>query len=183
MELESLRLETNEKYLAGATFVLSTSQETPSKTGEPAQYGPEVVRLTGNVDTGLTVDPDGTVTEFITNEAAIIIKGLEAGTYYLHEMDAPDGFNKLKEPVKIEIVVAPIEGNDATNGASFENPVYIINGVANTTEKDDAVKVENKQGIELPETGSIGTIGLTIAGVAVVAIGLFAVPRKKKEQD
>ena len=66
---------------------------------------------------------------------------------------------------------------------SFENPVYIINGVANTTEKDDAVKVENKQGIELPETGSIGTIGLTIAGVAVVAIGLFAVPRKKKEQD
>lgn len=181
MELESLSLDTNEKYLAGATFVLSNSQETPTKTGEPAAYGPEVVRLTGNVDTGLTVDPDGAVTEFTTKNAPIIIKGLEAGTYYLHEIDAPDGFNKLKEPVEIQIVVEPILGNDATNNATLDNPVYIIDDTANS-QVDNAVKVENKKGIELPETGSIGTIGLTIAGVAIVLIGVFA-PRKKKNNQ
>ena len=182
MELESLSLDTNEKYLAGATFVLSNSQETPTKTGEPAAYGPEVVRLTGNVDTGLTVDPVGAVTEFTTKDAAVIIKGLEAGTYYLHEIDAPDGFNKLKEPVEIQIVVEPILGNDATNNATLDNPVYIIDGEVNTVE-DNAVKVENKQGIELPETGSIGTIGLTALGVVVVVAGLFAFPRKKKTRQ
>lgn len=32
----------------------------------------------------------------------------------------------------------------------------------------------------LPETGSIGTIGLTALGVLVVLLGVFA-PRKKKE--
>ena len=42
------------------------------------------------------------------------------------------------------------------------------------------VDVKNKKGIELPETGSIGTIGLTVAGVAIVLVGVFA-PRKKKE--
>ena len=182
MELESLSLDTNEKYLAGATFVLSNSQETPTKTGEPAAYGPEVVRLTGNVDTGLTVDPVGAVTEFTTKDAAVIIKGLEAGTYYLHEIDAPDGFNKLKEPVEIQIVVEPILGNDATNNATLDNPVYIIDGEVNTVE-DNAVKVENKQGIELPETGSIGTIGLAALGVVVVVAGLFAFPRKKKTRQ
>lgn len=181
MELESLSLDTNEKYLAGATFVLSTSQETPTKTGDPAAYGPEVVRLAGNVDTGLTVDPDGNVTEFTTKAAAVIIKGLEAGTYYLHEIDAPDGFNKLKEPVEIQIVVEPIVGNDATNSATLDKPVYIIDDTANS-QVDNAVKVENKQGIELPETGSIGTIGLTVAGVAIVLLGVFA-PRKKKKSN
>ena len=31
----------------------------------------------------------------------------------------------------------------------------------------------------LPETGGIGTIGLTVAGVAVVLLGIF-LPRRKK---
>lgn len=182
MEIESLSLDTNEKYLAGATFVLSTSQATPTKTGDSAAYGSEVVRLTGKVNTGLTVDPDGTVTEFTTEDAAVIIKGLEAGTYYLHEIDAPDGFNKLKEPVKIQIIVEPDDEITGTEKADLDNPVYIIDDEVNT-EADNAVKVENKQGVELPETGSIGTIGLTVAGVVIVAIGLFAMPRKKKDQD
>ena len=45
------------------------------------------------------------------------------------------------------------------------------------------VDVENKKGIELPETGSIGTIGLTALGVVVVVAGLFAFPRKKKTRQ
>lgn len=185
MGLESLSLdsEAGEKLLAGATFVLSTLAKTPS-----APYGSngevELVSMDdGNYRVATDKDTTSTIYEFTTIDTApIIIKGLEAGTYYLHEIDAPDGFNKLKEPVKIQIVVEPIVGNDATNSATLDNPVYIIDGEVNTAE-DNAVKVENKQGIELPETGSIGTIGLTVAGVVIVAIGLFAMPRKKKDQD
>lgn len=180
MELESLDPEDNEEYLAGATFVLSTSATTPVKA--EGNYVNDVVRFKGDVDTGLTVDPEGTVIEFKTKEAAVAIKGLEAGTYYLHEITAPEGFNKLTKPVVIQIVVAPIEGNDATKEASFENPVYIIDGVANAA-KDNDVKVENKKGIKLPETGSIGTIGLTALGVLVIAIGVLAPRRKKSHQE
>lgn len=185
MELESLSLdpEAGEKLLAGATFVLSTSDETPS---EPYGSHGEVELFLmddGNYRVATDEDTTGTTYEFTTtNTAPIIIKGLEAGTYYLHEIDAPDGFNKLKEPVEIQIVVEPIVDNEATNTATLDKPVYIIDGEVNTAE-DNAVKVENKQGIELPETGSIGTIGLTALGVVVVVAGLFAFPRKKKTRQ
>ena len=104
------------------------------------------------------------------------IEGLKAGTYYLHEIAAPEGYNKLAKPVKIEIT----ETKDETNG-KVTGVTYKINGVANA-EKDSTIKVENKTGSMLPSTGGIGTIGLTILGVCVVAFGVLA-PKKKKAQQ
>ena len=119
---------------------------------------------------------ESTTYEFTTNATGeIVIKGLEAGTYYLHEVAAPNGYNKLKEPIMITISVSG-------EGASLEAPVYTIGSTENTP-NDDTVGVQNNQGIELPETGSIGTIGLTALGVVVVVAGLFAFPRKKKTRQ
>ena len=144
-----------------------------------------LIGLTGSGNT-YKIDPESKVYTFATTDSGTIkIQGLEAGTYYLYEVTAPASYNKLKEPVKIEIVVATVEGNDGTNNASFENPVYIVTVNGNTTTgtpDDSVIKVENKKGIVLPETGSIGTIGLTVAGVAIVLVGVFA-PRKKKENQ
>lgn len=159
-------------YLANAKFVLSTSAETPS-----TPYGSNVIKLVKNTDNEYrvaTADDSTTTCEFTTNDKEIVIKGLKAGTYYLHEVAAPNGYNKLKEPITITISVSG-------DGASFERPVYTIGSTANTG-SDDTVAVLNNQGIELPETGSIGTIGLTVAGVAIVLIGVFA-PRKKKKSN
>lgn len=180
--------------LPGAEFILSTSATAPTAEEIEADY----VNYTGliklmNTDSGTgneyRVAKPGeisAVTSFTTTATGdITIAGLEAGTYYLHEVAAPSGYNKLKNPVKIEIVVAPVESNDDTTGATLENPVYIvtINGETTTGALNDStINVENKKGIELPETGSIGTIGLTVAGVAIVLVGVFA-PRKKKENQ
>lgn len=160
-------------YLPGAKFVLSMSVDTPSI---PYDSDENVIKLVGsdNEYRVATADDSTTTCEFTTNDKEIVIKGLEAGTYYLHEVAAPNGYNKLKEPIKITISVS---GGDA----SFERPVYTIGSTANTG-SDDTVAVLNNQGIELPETGSIGTIGLTVAGVAIVLIGVFA-PRKKKKSN
>ena len=163
-------------YLPGAKFVLSKSEETPST---PYDSDENVIKLVGSDNeycVATADDVENTTYEFTTNDAGeIVIKGLEAGTYYLHEVAAPDGYNKLKEPIKITISVSG--GN-----ASLEAPVYTIGSTANTA-KDDTVGVQNKKGIELPETGSIGTIGLTALGVVVVVAGLFAFPRKKKTRQ
>lgn len=163
-------------YLPGAKFVLSKSANTPSTSYESDE---NVIKLVGSDNeycVATADDVDNTTYEFTTNDAGkIVIKGLEAGTYYLHEIEAPNGYNKLKEPIKITISVSG--GN-----ASLEAPVYTIGSTANTA-NDDTVGVQNKTGIELPETGSIGTIGLTALGVVVVVAGLFAFPRKKKTRQ
>lgn len=156
-----------EKGLANATFKLSTSEDSTAA-------GIDLVKDTTS-ENSYHVKGEGetsTVTEVTTPEGGkITIRGLKAGTYYLHEITAPTGFNKLTHPVKIEITAVENDQSKAT---------YKINDVANAGENSHQVKVENMKGTMLPETGSFGTIGLTILGVAVVLLGVFA-PKKKKE--
>lgn len=185
-----------ENKLPGAKFVLSTNGNLgeltegtyPSKKADliplvdvtaGGKTGQDYRVATSANEHGATYVIDSTKAD---ENGKVTIDGLEAGTYYLYEITAPDTYNKLKEPVEIKIVVEPIVDNAATNDATLDKPVYIIDGEVNIAE-DNAVKVENKQGIELPETGSIGTIGLTALGVVVVVAGLFAFPRKKKTRQ
>lgn len=156
-----------EKGLANATFKLSISEDSTAA-------GIVLVKDT-TAENSYHVKGEGeasTTTEVTTPDGGkITIRGLKAGTYYLHEITAPTGFNKLTHPVKIEITADENDQSKAT---------YKINNVANTGANSHQVKVENMKGTMLPETGSFGTIGLTILGVAVVLLGVFA-PKKKKE--
>lgn len=163
-------VENAETALANATFKLTASEES---TSEAIKLVAEADGKTYHVadakeleDTSVTK-----VTEVTTgNDGKINIKGLKADTYYLHETIAPTGYNKLKKPIKIEIIVT---------GEAYTTPSYKVNDKDNA---DNTIKVENVKGVMLPETGSIGTIGLTALGVAVVLLGVFA-PRKKKKEN
>jgi len=73
----------------------------------------------------------------------------------------------------VTIVITP----DADDFSQF---TYTIDNGKPNTKNDTTVPVQNMKGTMLPETGSFGTIGLTILGVAVVLLGVFA-PKKKKE--
>lgn len=165
--------------LAGAEFVLSTSATAPTEDQIEKDYANYngLVKLFKLGDNSYRVaKPDDTPKEnsfLTTNSGDINIAGLEAGTYYLHEVKAPESYNKLKAPITIVITMT-----DHTTGAA----TITVNGKPATGEGSTTVDVENKKGIELPETGSIGTIGLTVAGVAIVLVGVFA-PRKKKENQ
>lgn len=170
-------------YLAGATFILSASETLAGTPTAPDYTDNNAIKLV-NVDSNTyrvaKADEVG-VTYFTTNGTGnIAINGLEADTYYLHEVAAPDGYNKLTEPVKVEIKVAGEEGADPA--PSYDTPVYVISigEEAGTSSTNNVVGIENKSGTMLPETGGIGTIGLTVAGVAVVLLGIFLPRRKKK---
>lgn len=171
-------------FLAGAKFALSTSDTVPTFTkAEDGSYSLDtsdtnVVRLVGSDATYRVAeknDETGFVTYFTTVGTSVTtINGLKAGTYYLHEIEAPEGYNKLTAPVKVTIT--------ETTGADGK-----VTGVTyKVGEKDqstnETVKVENKTGSMLPSTGGMGTIGLTALGVGVVALGVLA-PKKKKEKQ
>lgn len=154
--------------LAGATFELKAKKDATEPSIKLVKDSDNVYHIkdASELDTSA-------VNFVITDETGkITIKGLNAGTYYLYETIAPTGYNKLKEP--IEIVITP----DTKDLSQF---TYKVNGKDNTP-NDTTIKVENVKGVMLPETGSIGTIGLTALGVAVVLLGVFA-PRKKKKEN
>ena len=147
--------------LAGAKFALSISETVPTFTkGEDGSYtldkaDTNVVRLVGSEATYRVAEKDETdaVTYFTTvDTSATIINGLKAGTYYLHEIEAPEGYNKLTDPVKVTITETTGKDGKVTG------VTYTVGDTDQST--NDTVKVENKTGSMLPSTGGMGTIGL-----------------------
>ncbi len=115
----------------------------------------------------------------------VTIEGLAAGTYYLQELQAPNGYNKLLKPVKVEIIenLNDKEGTKYYQQAFDEagnriNPTIKMNGetVSSTEGTGFVLDIVNKTGTELPSTGGIGTTifyvvgGLLMAGAAVALI-------------
>ena len=90
----------------------------------------------------------------------VLVKGLDAGTYYLRETKAPEGYNKLLSDIKVEI-----KATYGENGKLVSYTVdYTYNGNKTPgtaiTDKDNSpeVAVENKTGAQLPSTGSKGAL-------------------------
>ena len=100
----------------------------------------------------------------------VLVKGLDAGTYYLRETKAPEGYNKLLSDIKVEIKA----NYDPKTGKLTSYSVdYTYNGTTTTgTEIKDTttspeVPVENKTGAQLPSTGSKGALMVTLAGIVL----------------
>lgn len=154
---------TNEKALAGATFTLSKNSDGSTPIN--------LVSVSSNDTTGDIYrvakenEAIGTtkITEITTTKSGkFTIKGLDADTYYLTETQQPDGYNKLKDPVKVVIK----EDGTITVGE-------------NTTTTVTEVKVENNTGSILPSTGGSGTTLIYILG-AVLVLGSSVVLITKK---
>ena len=106
------------------------------------------------------------------NNGKVLVKGLDAGTYYLRETKAPEGYNKLLSDIKVEIKA----NYDTTTGKLTSYSVdYTYNGTTTTgkeikdTTTSPEVAVENKTGAQLPSTGARTALLLTLAGVVLFA--------------
>lgn len=102
-------------------------------------------------------------------DGKVLVKGLDAGTYYLRETNAPEGYNKLLSDIKVEIIATYGEDGKLAN----YKVDYTYNGTTTSgtaiTDKDNhpEVPVENKTGAQLPSTGSKGALMVTLAGIVL----------------
>lgn len=147
------------------------------KDGEYRQATPEEAAAEGFKSDVIVSGTDGKV----------LVKGLDAGTYYLRETKAPEGYNKLLSDIKVEIKA----NYDETTGKLTSYSVdYTYNGTTTTgtaiTNKDNSpeVAVENKTGAQLPSTGSKGALMVTLAGIVLFgALTASKVFGKKKANN
>lgn len=87
------------------------------------------------------------------------------GTYYFVETDTADGYNLLKEPVKV-VVSFDMSGVAEVGGYSINKSVNVV----------------NKKGFSLPSTGGRGTLIFTISGLSLMLAALLIFFRSKKKQ-
>ena len=158
--------------LAGAKFKLykgSTDSEE------------NVITVTGS-EGNYVVDPTSRTTEFVSVDSItgegynLRVNGLAEGTYYLVETEAPAGYNKLTDPIKVEIKKSTTENvNEWTlyNKDVQENDKII---------DDKIIDVENSTGSILPSTGGMGTIAFAVvAAILVFGVAVSFIRDKKRE--
>ena len=99
----------------------------------------------------------------------ITIKGLAAGKYYLTEIEAPKGYNKLNKDIEIKI----------NEQGAIEYKERDSMGAGSTVLFDEFIKIENKTGTVLPSTGGVGTTMMYIVGaVLLIGSGVILITKK-----
>ena len=103
-------------------------------------------------------------------DGKVLVKGLDAGIYYLRETKAPEGYNKLLSDIKV-VIKADYDvktGKLTSYSVDYTYNGKTTNGAAITNKTDSPeVAVENKTGAQLPSTGSKGALMVTLAGIVL----------------
>lgn len=153
------------KPLAGAKFTLfktAPADPTQSAYSDPVKFNETATKNTYQVAT------NGSVTEITTDETGRFeLQGLDAGTYYLKEIEAPAGYNKLDTVVTVTI------DHDGKINATDEEPGDVTQ-----------IGVNNQSGTELPSTGGIGTTIFYVLGSALlIGAVVLLVARKRMNAE
>lgn len=150
-----------EVALAGAVFELRKSETGAAiklvKVSETEYRVATAAEITANTNV---------VTQITTGSTGkFTIKGLDSDTYYLVEITAPEGYNKV-DPITVKI---------DSNGKTY---------IGNSDTEVAEVKVLNQTGAELPSTGGIGTTVFYIVGaILVVGAAVLLVTKKRMSNN
>ena len=163
-----------------------------TKTG--AVPGDTAVKLglaTNVSETWVQISKGGKL-EAATNDNGIVeYKGLPSGTYKFIETKTLDNYNLLTSPVDAKLSlsytttwkdISAYDGNgNLTNHKSYT--VKYNNGNDEVKNPNEAIKVVNRSGFQLPVTGGFGTLLFSGIGVLLVLAGVAVLFSMKKKND
>ena len=150
--------------LANAEFELRAG----SPTGNALRFkGPVNVDGAGVYKLMLSSNPSTPATITTPGSGRITLEGLGAGTYYLTETKAPDGYNRLEQPIKVVITA----GQDGNSTVTYDD----VN--------EGLIEVQNNTGTPFPATGGIGRTIFTISGSILMAGALAALYFRRKVNE
>lgn len=205
-QLDILKTNNHELSLEGAKFRLYSDKDCKNEVYVKSGNGGYIVinrdSVGGDDHTGGT-KPSASVEMVSSTDGTFVIYGLDSGTYYLKETEAPDGYRLLNDPVELVLNAAfttdrdaYVKGNGATADTlkafdatasirSFYSGIFdtdnqvletnVENGSANLT-------VVNEVGMKLPVTGTSAALIIVIAGSVLMIVALV-IGRKQKKTD
>lgn len=126
-------------------------------------------------------------------EANFRIRGLDANTYYLEEVETPKGYTKPKDRFKTTLTSKLDENNlhtgkldaAASNMTSVNDADknLIIAGINNEVLHQFDATIKNFSTPNLLTTGGTGTVLLSIGGVVLMAAGAYLLFFRKKKEN
>ncbi len=191
--------------LEDAKFTVSKNSDGADKDSEDA------IKFVKNEDGSYTVATKEQIDEGVETTTEIVsvkgtapdVKGLDEGTYYLKETEAPDNYTKLDKPIAVTITaIKGVDGKptgkatlsigegqsaslDDKSGTEIKDADGNVTGSADLTGTtiNLNVRVENTKGITLPETGRNTALYCMIAGAVVVLLGLMFLSKSARRKS
>jgi LPXTG-motif cell wall-anchored protein len=103
----------------------------------------------------------------------LVILGLEAGTYYLKETDAPTGYNVLSAAQEVTVGPGGVAG-------TYIDPSYKDKDGKPIQFAVSKIDIVNSKGVELPSTGGEGAMKMiTIGSLVAMAFAVLLITHKK----
>ena len=124
----------------------------------------------------VAADEVGTVLTTVAGK--INVYGLDAGSYTLVEIEAPDGYNKLVEGIHFTVNATIDEGADMI--AAMTGTTNQGNITFDTTIATVKLSIPNFKGDVLPSTGGMGTtLFYILGGMMVVSAAVMLITKKR----
>ena len=169
--------------LTGATFAIFTSQtDATTAAADPLTAANFATALTFSGSAGsYTRATSGGYTLADNGSGAYSISGLDQGTYYLVEIAAPAGYNRVATPVTVVIDSSYNDGSRSSAYVDGHIPDATNDQLAGVTVNGGTqLTVVNQAGVTLPETGGVGTKAFVVGGLALILLALILMIAKKR---
>lgn len=162
-KFDIIKTDSNKKLLSGAKFELYDAATGGNKIA--------LVKESEGVYRVATPDEEKAddFTSAVIEAGKVTVKGLDSDsktTYWLEEIEAPAGYNKLNARVEVKM----------TEGKNLETTM-----TGDTwAEENGGVQITNQSGTELPSTGGIGTtIFYVIGAILVIGSAVLLITKKR----
>ncbi|MDY4677919.1 MAG: SpaH/EbpB family LPXTG-anchored major pilin [Bifidobacterium tsurumiense] len=161
--------------LSGATFQLFADEDVAKAAVSTNGDTANAMKFDAGEAQQWDYNASGTVQDLTTDaDGTIKLEGLDQGTYYIVETEAPEGYRLLGSPVTITVKATnlDIHTDEVKQAGTVYDIVYTVNDAAN-----GQVEIKNYKGF-LPQTGGAGIVLLIGAGLLLIVGGAIIVRRR-----